>query len=459
MAKHFDYDLVVIGSGTAGRTAALTAAEKGKKVAIVEARAPGGYAANSYDIPSTAAYHLSHLYSEAVDSFRLGIGSSNLRYNYQIARKWQGYLGRHLSAEVKQTLEAAGVTYYQGYAYFLNDDEISAGNERISAESFIIATGTVECSGEVAGIEKVSCLTPSTAFSTPRLPKTVFVVGAGSTGCELAEYYAELGSKVFLADLSSRILPREDLEIGETLAKHFSDHHHIKVLTETRVVAVTGDEAGKRVHFLEQGREKTVRVDAIVLATGSRPALDIGIENTSIKLEGGCLKVNQYMQTPVKHIYAVGSCLSADCSDEQAAYEGQIAGANVVKKNQAIASRKLFIHHTATSPSVASVGESEDDCLRADKKYYKAIIPLSAVTAASTQNTDIGFVKLLSDRQGIIIGGTVVCPSAELIIGEIALAVYHGLNAPALGSIPHVATSWAELVRLAARELSSHLKK
>ena len=455
MGKKFDYDVIVIGSGPAGASAALLSADAGFKTAIVEKDKWGGSSLNYSDIPSQALFEFSHLYRRASDGARLGLSSATLRYNYPTAQNWKSLAMRRSGAGSKKAFESAKIACFSGFASFLSPYELAVKDRVISAPRFIIATGSKLSSGDISGIESVVCLTPADALSLNRPPKSIFVVGGGSTGAELANYFAELGSQVTLGELSSRILPKEDQEVSDVLARYFENRLHIKVLTSSRVVAVekSSKPGLQKVIFRRGGQEKSVEVAAIILATGSNPVTNLGLENAGVVYDTDGIHVDEYLRTKIKHICAAGDCLGGESSAERSAYEGALATSNLIGKSKTPRNYDGFIRVTNTYPSVATVGLTEEICTNKHVKYKKAVLPLSAVSSANTSDFTTGLIKLLVDSKGRILGGTIVCPESALVIQELAMAVRQKLTAAELASIPRVSSSWSELVRLASGKL------
>ncbi|MBQ3309855.1 NAD(P)/FAD-dependent oxidoreductase [Candidatus Saccharibacteria bacterium] len=453
--KKFDYDYVVIGSGAAGKAAALMAGGAGVKTAIIEADRWGGNTLNYRNVPEAASIHFASLYAQAVRGARFGLSSTSLRYNYPTALNWRLTAARRAGAGSTKELEDVGVTTMKGFAHFVSPHEITVGEKGpVSAKKFLIATGSVLDENGITGADSVPHLTPRTAMSIGRLPKVVLVVGGGASGCEIAEYYANLGVQVLLVELAERLLPKEDSEVGEMLEFYFTKQLRINVLTRSRVVAIERDGQHKKVVFLRGGQEKAVKVEEIVIATGSQPALDLGLENAGVKFSAAGIKVNKEMQTSAKHIYAAGDVVGGRSSTEKATYEAVVATANIINKGHSPADYRGFARVTNTFPMVASVGMTEDDCVKHARKYKVALAPLSTTGASNIEDFRTGFIKLVGDRDGRILGGTVVAPRADLIIQEIALAIRQEMKAVDLASVPHIADSWGEIVKIAARRLA-----
>ncbi len=451
----FDYQYVVIGSGAAGSAAALMAAGLGAHTAIVESDRWGGTTLNYRDIPYGAALEFSQLYAEAVAGSRFGMSSSTLRYNYPTVLNWQAAAVRRSGGGSRKVFENAGIDCHHGFAQFISPHVIALGNRQISAEKFLIATGTNIAVNGISGIDTVNCWSPDTALRMAKLPKVLLVVGGGSTGCELAEYFGALGVKVLMIEAQDRILPREDPEASEVISKHLRDRFGVKILENSRVVALEQEQNSQRAVFIRGGQEKAVRVEAIVLATTPEPTTDLGLENAGVKFSYRGIQTDQNLKTTCRHIWAAGDVIGGESSTEKATYEGKLATLNAIKGAGNVINYTGFTRMTNTLPRVAKVGLNEMECAQLKQKQKTALVPLDAVSASNTSDFRAGFVKITANLKGQIIGATVVAPEADIIIQEIAMAIRNGLKANELAGTPHVATSWSEAVRLAARDLAA----
>lgn len=451
MSKKYDFEYIVIGSGPAGSVAATELAKANKKVALVEGRFFGGSNLNTRDIPYSVALNFSHAYSR-IQTFP-ELRSQDFHFNLPTVPACELKAIIESGGNNKKRFEDIGVTCIKGYANFLDPHTIAVNEKQFTAERFILATGSRLKINEIAGTDSVKCLSPETAIKIARLPKVAAIIGGGSTGCEIASYYAELGIKVIILESAERLLPREDQEVGDCLADYFTGKLGISVLPGCKVVAVEQDEFSKRVIFRHNNAEKMVRVDCIVFATGSQPNLDYGLENAKVKYKNSGIIVNRYFETSTKHIYAVGDCLGDESSTDRAYQEGAILANNLINKVKNTVNYKGFIRTVNTFPQIATVGFNEDDLLKRDRKYRKALIQLSDVTASKIDNFDYGFIKLLADRSNHILGACIVAPHAELLASEIALVIRHNLSAIELASTPHSINNYSYLIKLAAKEL------
>lgn len=458
MAKksNFDYDLIVIGSGAGGSAAAALAAREGKSVAIVEADTFGGDSPNWSDVPTKALLHAAHLFDEAKHGARFGLRSNTLGYNYPSLRAWKELAVKRTGAGGnRRYYENQGIDTYQGAAHFLTPNEITINRRRLSAAQFLVATGSHWVSPNIQGLANLSYLTPRTVLDVIRPPKSLYIIGAGTIGVEIAQLMAIFGTKVYLAEIASRILPQEDEEVGVLMERILREQKGITSLTQTRTLAIVKDGIGKRITYNRGGIEKSLHVDDVLIATGRIPSVDLGLENASISYTPKGIEVNEFLQTTARHIYAAGDVLGHNSHTHTAILESRVAAHNLLHPKSRItpdytASPRLAFTH----PGVASVGLSEDDCIKRDLPINKAVAPLNIIARSNTSDFRDGFVKLITDKKGVLLGATVVAPHSAEIVHELALAVKYQLTARQLAETPHAFLSWSEAVRVAAAKLS-----
>ncbi len=457
MAKkyEFDYDLIVIGSGAGGSAAATIAAREGKRVAIIESDAFGGDSPNWSDIPTKALLHAANLFDEARHGARFGLRSATLGYNYPSLRSWKELAVKRTGAGGnKRYYENLGISAFSGAAHFLSPNEITINRRHLSANHFLIATGSQWIIPDIHGLVENGYLTPRTILETIRPPKTLMIIGGGDIGIEIAQMMAIFGTKVYIAEKAGRLLPHHDDEVGELMERILTEQKGITALTHSRVVSIEKDGLGKRVIISRAGTEKSIRVDEVLIAAGREPRVDMGLENAGIKFTAKGIEVNEFLQTNIRHIYAAGDVLGKNSHTHTALMESHVVANNILHRN------KITPDYTATpaviftNPGIATVGLNEDDCLKRDLPINKAIAPLNIIARSNTSDFRDGFVKIITDKKGVIIGSTVVAPHASEIIHELTLAVKFMLTAHDLASTPHAFLSWSEAVRVAAGKLS-----
>lgn len=459
MAKRqtYDFDLIVIGTGAGGSAAATIAARAGKKVAAVEADTFGGDSPNWSDVPTKALLHAAHLYEEARHGARFGLRSSTMSYNYPSIHKWKDIAVKRTGAGGnRKYYEREGIATFQGKAHFISPHEISVNRRHLSAAHFLVATGSKWTRPDIQGLDLIEYLTPRTILESPRPPKSLYIIGAGTVGVEIAQMMAIFGTKVYLADIAGRILPHEDEDVGTLMAQLLSEQKGISVLTQTRTLAVEKENIAKRVTYTRGGVEHSVRVDEVLVAAGRAPEIDLGLENASIAYTPKGIETDEYLQTSARHIYAAGDVLGRrDSFTHTALLESRIVAHNILHKNKLAPDYTASPRLTFTFPGIASVGMSEDECLKRDLDIKTGLAPLNIIARSNTSDFRDGFVKIIADKKSVIIGATVVAPHAAEIIHELALAVKYELTANEVANMPHAFLSWSEAVRVAAVRISS----
>ena len=451
----FDFDLIVLGSGAGGSAAANIAAKNGLKVAIVEKDIFGGESPNYGDIPIKTLLHAANAYAGARRAARYGIRSNTLGYNFPTIAAWKKLVVKCTGAHDNQKFyEASGIKTYRGNARFITPNEISVNRQHISAEKFIIATGSELSLPDISNIQNVNYHTTRTILDITRPPKSIFIVGGGADAIEISQLLAIFGTKVYISEVSSRLLPQEDEEVGLAIENILVEEMKIFVLPQTRVVAVEKDGLGKKVIFQRGGVEKFIKVDEILIAGNKKPATDIGLENALVDYTDSGITVNEFLQTSAKHIYAAGSVTGSQFTTGDILLQSRICAHNIIKTRSKISPnytsspRVIF-----TWPEVASVGLTEDDCIKRDLQFKTSIATVNLIARSNTDDFKNGFVKLICDKRGKLIGASVVSPEATSIIHEIGLAIKYDLYASDLADLPHAFLSWNEAIRVAANRI------
>ena len=454
----FDFDLIVIGSGAGGSAAAAIAAREGKRVAIVEADTFGGDSPNWGDVPTSALLHAAHLFDDARNASRFGLRTTTLGYNYPSIRAWKEVAVKRTGAGGnKKFYEGQGITAIQGRAHFLSPNEITVNRHHFSARSFLIATGSSWIVPEIPGIQDVPYLTPRTILEAIKPPKSLIVFGGDSYGVEIAQLMAIFGTKVTIIEKSSRLLPHQDAEVGELMERLLKDKG-VEVLTHTRVLSTQQEALAKRVLITRGNEERTIKADEILIALGRTPNVDLGLDNASVAYTAKGIETNQFLQTSTKHIYAAGDVLGQTETKRNSTYsallESRVSAHNMFHKASIAPDYGAAPEVIFTSPEIAQVGLTEDDCKKRDISINKAVAPLNIIARSNTSDFRDGFVKLITDKKGVLLGGTIIAPGAGEAIHEVALAVKLGLTASQLADTPHAFLSWSEAVRVAASRLS-----
>lgn len=401
MAK-YDFDYIIIGSGPAGRTAAINLANAKKKVCLVEKDQIGGAEIISRDLPFKLALDFASTYYDFMTS--KATGSSPHHFNLPTLSSHINSTIAARSEEAKSELQKAGVKIINGFAHFLDQNTIAVDDKKITAHDFILATGSKLKANEIAGLDSVGYITPSNVFKIRKLPRFVFVVGGGPTGVSIADFFANLGVGVIIMERSQHLLPREDEEIGKFVTEKFTKNLGITVVTSAKVLQITEDNMSKIVVFMSATGEKMVRVDSVVLATGSEPFLDYSLENAEVEYKRSGILVDKYFNTTAKNIYAIGDAIGgSDSSTERAIKEANVLTENLLHRGKTAIKYTGIIRSIPTHPEIATLGLNERDAISRDLGYKKSV--------SSLENED-GLVKTLTDRSGRFLGATVIAKNA-----------------------------------------------
>ena len=404
MGKNFNFDYIVIGSGPAGRTAAIKLAKSGKKVAIAENETLGGAEICTRDFPYHMSLDFAYTYYKFASSPAVKDSASHFNFPTLVASVDDAITKKQ--AEIEKTLKDLGILLIEGFAHFLDPHTIAVENITYTAKSFILATGSELKAGEISGLDSVRYLDPDNALCLRRPPKFVFVAGGGPTGVEIAEYFAMLGIGVIIMERADHILPREDEDVAATITDYLTGKLGVTIVTNSKVVGITEDRSSKIVVFMNGNSEKMVRVDCIVIATGSEPFLDYGLENAGVDYKRTGIIVDKFFNTTVRNIFAIGDCIgSSDSSTERAVLEANTLCENLLHKNKTTFTSSDIPRIIHTHPEIATIGMNERDAISRDLKYKKTITKLEDHPGC--------FIKTLTDHKGRFLGTTIVTPHAS----------------------------------------------
>lgn len=450
----YDFDLIVIGSGGGGSVAAHISNRLGKKVAVIEAGEMGGECPNIGCVPTKALLHAAGIYDAARNGQQFGIRGGTLGYNYPSIKAWKDLaVYRTGTWQGKKVYEAEGITVINGMAHFISAHEVTVNRRHYSAEKFLIATGTHNFIPPIEGLEKAGYITFKEAIDLTRPPKSLFVIGAGAIGCEFAELFSIFGTKIYLSDITPRVLMKEDQEVSELVRKHFEEDRGMNILTNTKVVKVEKEGLAKRVTFQQGTETKTVKVDEILIASGKLANVDIGLENAGVDYTPKGILVNEFMQTSTTHIFAAGDVVGPYMFTHMAIYQSRLAANNMWHRQKVPADYRAVPRCVFLLPEVASVGMSEDECIKRDMKIKKAMAPISIIGRANASNVEEGFVKVIAKPDGTLIGASIVSPRAGEMLHELTLAIQMGLTAEEVASTIHAFPTWSEAVRVACSKI------
>lgn len=454
---YYDYDLIIIGSGAGGSVAAHIANKHGKKVAIVESHDVGGECPNYGCIPTGALLNAAKIYRGVKKADSFGVKASIGRFSYPAVKKWINLAKKRTEAnESDYAYSKHGIAVIKGHAHFISAYEITTGTRRYSAEQFLIATGSKHIIPPIEGLIEAGYITSKEALNLEKPIQKIFIIGGGAVGCEFATAFASFGASVILAEQKHRLLPQEDMDVGKHLKSILEDTHKISVLTGVKVLSVIKSTRKKTVHYELGGITHSVNVDEVMVASGKLPNLDLGLDNAKVKFDKNGILTDQYMQTSTKNIFAAGDVTGKLMRTHVAIYQSRLAVHNMYAERQNLvkASYKAIPRAVFTDPEVASVGLTETQVRLLKIPYLVGLAPTSIVGRHHSTHEDNGFVKVITNKKGIILGASIVAPNASEMIHELTLAVQTGLKAQDIADTIHAFPTWSEAIRIACARIS-----
>lgn len=435
---HTQYDLIIIGGGSAGLPAAQIAHSLGAKVLLVDKERLGGDCLLHGCVPSKSLLHVARIVQQTKEVARLGLTPVSLAIDMaKVSEHIQNVISRVGETE-KAYVEGVTVTF--GEASFKSPTTLHINGEDITGRNTLIATGSHPIVPAIPGLQEAGYLTNEDAFNLTDLPKSLIVVGGGPIGVELGQALARLGTQVTIIQGPGRILPKEDPEASDTLHKVLSAEG-IHILLQTRMTAVMrkGD---KKVVLAKQGEQEiTLESDEILLALGRRPNVaDLNLEAANVKYSEKGIDVDEYLQTSTPNILAAGDVIGGYLFTHVAAYHAGIAVRNALLP---IAKKKVDYRVvpwcTFTDPEVARVGLTPAQAEEQHKQVRIITLPWSDIDRAQAEDETAGFIKLvLAGKKEEIVGAHLVGAHAGEILGEITLAMQQHLTVSNIYNTIHI---------------------
>ena len=451
--EKFDYNLLVIGAGSAGLVSAYIAAAVKAKVALIERDKMGGDCLNTGCVPSKALLRSAKFLAQARRATELGIKAVQVDVSFRdLMNRVQRVIKTVEPHDSVERYTELGVDCVQGEARITSPWTVEIttpdGIRTLSARSLVIAAGARPFVPPIPGLEDVGYLTSDTVWGLQERPQRLVVLGGGPIGCELAQAFARIGSRVTQVEMLPRLMVREDPEVSETVMRRFRDEG-IDVRIETKALSCTV-EAGEKVLMAEHaGEQVRIPFDAILVAVGRVANTqgygleELGIETT----EQRTVEVNDYMQTIYPNIYACGDVAGPYQFTHTAAHTAWYAAVNALfgRFRRFRADFSVIPWATFTEPEVARVGLNETDAQAQGIAYEVTTYGLDDLDRAIADEAAHGLVKVLTvPGKDKILGATIVGEHAGDLIIEFILAMRHGIGLNKILGTIHIYPTWAE---------------
>jgi len=447
MAGTLECDLCVVGAGSGGLTVAAGAAQMGARVVLVEAGRMGGDCLNSGCVPSKALLAAAARARDARDSARFGVRTGEVVVDWQgVRRHVQGAIDAIAPHDSQERFEGLGVTVLRSRARFVDPATIEVDGTRIRARRFVLATGSRPAVPPVPGLDRVPYLTNETLFDLPERPEHLLVLGAGPIGCEMAQAFVRLGSRVTLADIGP-MLPKEDPDLVAPVRTALrEDGVDLHERVEVRAV-----EAGPTLVLGGRGAEERIRGSHLLVATGRRPNVeDLGLEDAGIEYDRTGIRVDAGLVTTNRRVFAVGDVTGGPQFTHAAAFQAGIVLRRALLRLPSKAGTAAMPRVTYTDPELAWVGEERAD-VAADGRLAEVLdFPFARIDRAHCEGRTDGLLRLLLGRRRKVLGVGIVGAHAGELLLPWCLALGRGLPLSALASTIAPYPTMSEISKRAA---------
>jgi pyruvate/2-oxoglutarate dehydrogenase complex dihydrolipoamide dehydrogenase (E3) component len=453
------YDLLVIGAGPGGTSAASAAAAEGRRVALAERDKIGGTCLNYGCDPTKTLLHTAQQLHRARHAAGRGLRIADAAADWSAAQAHVRRVLRQMrggsEAEARRQQEQSGVEVIPGAARFAGPHELQIGRRCVSADRIVIATGSQAVVPPLEGLQAAGYLTNKEAIWLKRLPRRLAIIGGGPIGVEFAQLFRRFGVQVTLLEQGPALLPKDDRELADQLCNLLAAEG-VRMETEVEVQRVCKARGHTRIAFRCPDRAvEELAVDAVLVAVGFAPAIEtLDLPAAGVAVEDGAVKVDASLRTSVPHIWAVGDVVGGYQFTHVAYEQGRLAARNAFAEQPQPFDDRAIPWVTYTSPELAHVGQTEQQLRDAGVRYRVGRKPMQEVERALATGQTCGQVKLLVGEDGRLLGGHILAASAGELIAPVTLALRAGLPAGALAATILPYPTLAEGVRWAAENVS-----
>ena len=455
--KKYDYNIAVIGAGSAGLVSSYIAATVRAKVVLIEKNKMGGDCLNTGCVPSKALIRSAKILSYAKRAEEFGFKTANIDFDFNdIMERVQSVIKKVEPHDSIERYTELGVECIEGEAKISSPYTIEVNGNSITAKNIIIASGGSPYVPPIPGLEKTGYLTSDTVWDIRKLPERMIVIGGGPIGCELAQAFSRLGSKITQVQRSERIMVKEDSEISDFVKNKFLSEG-INVLTEHKTKEVIVKDGKKILICDNNGDEIYVEFDEILVAVGRKANTSgFGLEELGVRITNrGTIETNELLQTNFPNIYCAGDVAGPYQFTHTASHQAWYASVNAMFGNLKSfkVDYRVIPWCTFTDPEVARVGLNEKEAKAAGIDYEVTTYGIDDLDRAIADSEDHGLIKILT-KQGSdkILGVTIVGSHAGDLISEYILAMKHGLGLNKILGTIHIYPTLAEANKFAAGE-------
>lgn len=455
-----DAEIVVLGGGPGGYTAAFRAADLGKKVVLVE-RYPviGGVCLNVGCIPSKALLHIAQVLHEAEEFEQYGITFNKPKIDLDKVRAWKSNVTKTLNDGLAGLVKQRKITLVQGVGKFTSTNTLSVegdnGTTTINFQQAIIAAGSHPTKIPAFPYGDPRLMDSTDALELKSIPKKLLIVGGGIIGLEMATVYHALGSEISVVELMDQIIPGCDKDLIRPLHNRIKKQYK-NIWLETKVSSITAEKKGLSVIFEGKSAPTSEIFDAVLVAVGRQPnGKLIDADKAGINVdERGFIPVDKQQRTNINHIFAIGDVVGNPMLAHKAVHEGKVA-AEVAAGHKAAFDALTIPSVAYTDPEIAWMGLTENQAKQQGIEYDKAAFPWAASGRALSIGRKEGITKIITDKAtGRILGAGMVGTNAGELIAEAVLALEMGADADDIGLSIHPHPTLSETFAFAAEMIT-----
>ncbi len=457
----FDYDVAIIGGGSAGYAAARTSAAAGLRTVVIDGGAEaGGLCILRGCMPTKSLLYAAEAMHLAGKLQTWGVLTENVDFDLGRVMARKRALIDDLAKSRREELTAGLFKFHRGRARFVDPHTVELeGHGPLTAASFVITTGSSVAPPPLPGFHETGYLTSDDALELTRLPESLVILGGGPVAVEFAQFFARFGVRVTILQRGGHLLGDFDTDLAEDVEKVFR-RDGIEVFTNTKICRVLRGNHGKTVSFEHEGRVRSVSAEEIMLAIGRDPnTARLDLDKAGVATEHGRIVTDERMRTSMPHIYAAGDCTGPHAIVHLAVRQGEIAAHNIMQPDSIWKmDDRLLLAVIFTDPQVAQVGLSEKSAARLGIPYHVATYPFRELGKSVIMDATDGHVKLLADpKSGEILGGACVGPVGGELIQEIVAAMAKRMTVHELAILPHYHPTLVEIWTYPAEELAGRI--
>jgi len=443
------YDVIIIGAGDVGLGIAFKAASAGLKVVLIDQGNVGGTCVNYGCVPSKTLIYTADRIAEILEATKLDIHAQITDVDFRaVMERMRNAVTSGRSSIKKAIEETENLDFINKEGHFIDERTIEAGDEKIEGKKIFIASGSRPLIPLIKGLETISYLTNENVLELKERPKSMIIIGGGYVGLEYAHFFSALGTKVAMVHRHSSLLPTEEPEISELLKKEIGKRIQLHMNVETSTVKHTGMGYAVRIKDTNTGEEKEVLAETLLVAAGRKSNANLlRVENAGIETDKAhFVKVDEYLQTNKKHIWAVGDSNGRAMFTHAGDKEAELAWHNATNQEKVKMDFEAVPHAVFTYPQIASVGLTEERGRKSHEIFVGRAMYSDTVMGEAMVERE-GFAKAIVEKGSQkILGFHIIGPHAAILIQEVVNAIINKGNVKSITECMHIFPALSGLI-------------